>query len=140
MPFLLELVAYPLDAAGADTPEFARRKPDLVQRSALEFSKPRYKVDILKLEFPADLKWTQEFANGTFDGEQRIAVYTLSEARQMCRRLHEAAGVPWVILSAGVDIEEFLVQVDVTVDAGASGFLCGRVELTQQGQRWFAEY
>lgn len=126
MPFLLELVSYALDEESTDTPEFARRKPDLVIRSAAEFSKSEYKVDILKLEFPADLKWTREFANGTFDGRERQAVYTLNEAQEFCSRLNDATGAPWVILSAGVDIEEFLVQVDLATEAGASGFLCGR--------------
>jgi tagatose 1,6-diphosphate aldolase len=45
---------------------------------------------------------------------------------EFCRQLNEAAGSPWVILSAGVDIEEFLVQVEMACAAGASGFLCGR--------------
>jgi tagatose 1,6-diphosphate aldolase len=43
-----------------------------------------------------------------------------------CRELNEAAGRPWVILSGGVDISEFLVDLALAVDAGASGFLCGR--------------
>ncbi len=125
MPFLLELVSYALEE-GSGTAEFARKKPDLVIRSAAEFSKPRYKADILKLEFPADLKWTTEFSSGAFDGKERQAVYTMSEVREFCHKLNEATGLPWVILSAGVDIEEFVVQVDLATEAGASGFLCGR--------------
>ena len=126
MPFLLELVGYALEAGGADTSDYAGRKPDLVARSAAEFSKPEYRVDILKLEFPADLKWTKEYSGGAFDGKERQPVYALSQVRESCAQVNEAAGVPWVILSAGVDIEEFLVQVDLAVEAGASGFLCGR--------------
>ena len=34
--------------------------------------------------------------------------------------------MPWVILSGGVDIEEFLMQEGLAIEAGASGFLCGR--------------
>ena len=34
--------------------------------------------------------------------------------------------MPWVILSAGVGIAEFLVNVELASEAGASGFLCGR--------------
>ncbi len=126
MPFLLELVAYALEEEGTDTPEYARKKPDLVIRSAAEFSKPEYRVDILKLEFPADLKYAEEFSKGAFDGQERPAVYSLKDVREFCQRLNEAAGAPWVILSAGVDIEEFLVQVELAAEAGASGFLCGR--------------
>ena len=126
MPFLLELVSYALEEGGTSTEEFARKKPDLVIRSAREFSAPKYKVDVLKLEFPANLKRTREFCGGTFDGEERQAVYELSEVREFCRQLNGAAGMPWVILSAGVGIEEFLIQVELATEAGASGFLCGR--------------
>lgn len=126
IPFLLELVSYALEEESADTLEYARKKPDLVIRSATEFSKPQYNVDVLKLEFPADLKWTKEFCNGAFDSKERQAAYTLSDVRGYCRQLNEEAGVPWVILSAGVEIEEFLVQVDLVTEVGASGFLCGR--------------
>jgi tagatose 1,6-diphosphate aldolase len=72
------------------------------------------------------LKWTKEFCNGAFDDKEREAVYTLSEIRAFCEELNDTTGVPWVILSAGVAIEEFLVQVDLATAAGASGFLCGR--------------
>ena len=123
MPFLLELVTY---ARGEGAADFARNKPDLVTRSAAEFSGEEYGVDILKMEFPADLKWTREFGNGAFDGKEREGVYSLAEVRDLCGRLDQAAGMPWVILSAGVDIEEFLIQVDLSAEAGASGFLCGR--------------
>jgi tagatose 1,6-diphosphate aldolase len=126
MPFLLELVAYALEEASTNTDEYAKRKPDLVIRSAREFSASKYKVDVLKLEFPADLKRTKEFCGGAFDGQERQAVYQLSEVREFCRQLDEGAGMPWVILSAGVGIDEFLVQVELATEAGASGFLCGR--------------
>jgi tagatose 1,6-diphosphate aldolase len=126
MPFLLELVAYATDGEGTNRDEFAAQKPDLVIRSAREFSAPEYCVDVLKLEFPADLKRTKEFSAGAFDGSERTAVYELSDVRDFCAEVNGASGVPWVILSAGVGIEEFLIQVELAVEAGASGFLCGR--------------
>jgi tagatose 1,6-diphosphate aldolase len=125
LPFLLELVAYAIEEASTNTDEYAKRKPDLVIRSAREFSDPKYKVDVLKLEFPADLKRTKEFCGGAF-AQEREAVYQLSDVREFCRQLDEAARMPWVILSAGVTIDEFLVQVELATEAGASGFLCGR--------------
>ena len=126
MPFLLELVAYALEEASTNTDEYAKRKPDLVARSAREFSASKYGVDVLKLEFPADLKRTKEFCAGAFDGQERPAVYQLSDVRDFCGQLNDAAGMPWVILSAGVSINEFLAQVELATEAGASGFLCGR--------------
>src|SRR5262249_13601088 len=138
LPFLLELVAYPLNEPKSDSPEFARAKPDLVARSAREFSNPRYQVDILKLEFPADLKYSQEYRTGIFDGKEREAVYSLEEVRGFCEHVNDSSRRPWVILSAGVDIKEFVVSVDLACKAGASGFLCGRA-IWKESMQLFAD-
>ena len=126
LPYLLELVAYPLEEPGADSVEFALRKPELVRRSAEEFSKPEYGVDVLKLEFPGDLKYTREYRHAVFDGKERAEAYTVADLARACEELDSASALPWVILSAGVDIREFIVQVELASEAGASGFLCGR--------------
>jgi tagatose 1,6-diphosphate aldolase len=126
LPFLLETVAYAIEEPGTDSPAYARRKPELVRRSAEEFSDPKYGVDILKLEFPGELKYSREYCNGVFDGKDREPVYSLDDVRGFCKAVDDAAKIPWVILSAGVDIKEFLVDVDLACQAGASGFLCGR--------------
>jgi tagatose 1,6-diphosphate aldolase len=123
--FLLELVGYPLKGMAQDSTDFAKEKPTIVIRSAKEFSKPEYGVDILKLEFPAELKYTKEFA-GKFDKKERTPAYTLKEVEGFCKQVDEACLVPWVILSAGVDIDEFVENVKLAKAAGASGFLCGR--------------
>jgi len=123
--FLLELVTYPFEAA-SDSAQFAREKPGLVVEMTVEFSKPHYHVDILKLQFPAELKYADRFADGAFDNRKREAVYGIAEVEQFCREVHQAAAVPWVILSAGVDIQEFLENIRLACGAGASGFLCGR--------------
>ena len=44
------------------------------EEAAAEFSKDEYRVDILKLEFPGDLKFSRQFAAGAFDGKERPAV------------------------------------------------------------------
>ena len=126
IPFLLELMTYPIGEPAADTPEFARWRPQHTIASAREFSRDEYRADVLKLEFPADLKYAREFCAGTFDGRERPAVYTLAEVKEFCRLLNAAARRPWVILSGGVEIAEFLVSLELAADAGASGFLCGR--------------
>jgi tagatose 1,6-diphosphate aldolase len=126
LPFLLELLGYPLEEPAQDSPEYARRKPEIVIESAREFSKPEYGVDILKVEFPAELKYCYEFSRKLFDAAEREPVYDLSEVRTHCRALDAASAVPWVILSAGVGIDEFLVNMQLAAEAGASGFLCGR--------------
>lgn len=109
MPFLLEPVTY-------DTTP--REKPKLVVRVMEEFSKPIYKVDVLKVEFPA--------VAGTPE-------WTRDEAKAWYRAADDAAGVPYIYLSAGVGIAEFVGSLELAAEAGArfSGVLCGRA--TWQG-------
>ena len=123
LPFLLELVSYALEGT-AKSVAFAKQKPDLVIRSVEEFTDPSYKVDILKLEFPADLKYTADYQDTSFYAGD--SAYELAEVKEICQKLDETSTLPWVILSAGVDIEEFIENVDLAAGAGASGFLCGR--------------
>ncbi len=104
MPFLLEPVAY-------DTTP--RRKPELVARTMEEFSKPVYKVDVLKVEFPVVAgapEWTH------------------AEALEWYRAADRATTVPYIYLSAGVGIAEFVGSLELAAESGArwSGVLCGR--------------
>jgi tagatose 1,6-diphosphate aldolase len=126
IPFVLELLVYPLAGEDATSAAFARQKPEHVIESVRRYADPRFGVHLLKLEFPADLKRTREFASGAFDGVARESVYDLAEVEAQLRALDEAARVPWVILSAGVGPREFALNVELAVRAGASGFLAGR--------------
>jgi tagatose 1,6-diphosphate aldolase len=105
MPFLLEPVTYDC------TP---RRKPELIVRTMEEFAKPVYKVDVLKVEFPVVAgapEWTRAEA---------LEWYRVAD--------RAAAGVPYIYLSAGVGIAEFLGSLELAAESGAkwSGVLCGR--------------
>lgn len=132
IPFVLEIVAYERDERGKDSPEYARSKPEWVRESARIFSRPEFHADLLKLEFPADLRYVREFADGAFDGISREPVYTLTDVERFCCEVDAASAKPWVILSAGVGYEEFRENVRLACNAGASGFLCGRA-LWQEG-------
>src|SRR5262249_52445384 len=81
---------------------------------------------ILKLEFPAELKYCSELSHRLFDAREREPVYDVEAVRGQCRSLDEASAAPWGILSAGVGIGEFLVNVELASGAGARGVLCGR--------------
>jgi tagatose-1,6-bisphosphate aldolase len=65
--------------------------------------------DILKAEFPYDVSVTDEAAWA-----------------DACAELDAASGVPWVLLSGGVDDATFERQVAAACRAGASGVLVGR--------------
>jgi tagatose 1,6-diphosphate aldolase len=128
LPFVLEPVGYAFkdDESSVDSPEYAKKKPEIVIEIAREFSKREYGVDILKLEFPVNLKFAKEFHSGYFDKKEREEVYSIKDAEDACREITKTSTVPWVILSAGVDIDEFVYNVDIASNNGASGFLAGR--------------
>jgi tagatose 1,6-diphosphate aldolase len=108
IPFLVEPKTYPAKGEDTATTEFAARKPNLVIETSRQITS--LPIDVLKAEFPANLK------------------YETSRAKlfQFCRQLDKASQVPWVILSAGVDYETFRKEVEIACQAGASGFLGGR--------------
>jgi tagatose 1,6-diphosphate aldolase len=112
--FLVEPVSYPIEEGGASSKKFAEIKPGLVIETARQIT--ALPIDVLKAEFPADLKFEQD--EGKLLG--------------LCQELDRASRLPWVLLSAGVDFESFRKQVKIACKAGASGFLAGRA-LWQEG-------
>jgi tagatose 1,6-diphosphate aldolase len=108
IPFLVEPKTYLTKAEDAESSKFAARKPSLVIETASQITS--LPIDVLKAEFPADLKYETD----------------RSKLIKFCRQLDEASKVPWVILSAGVDYKSFRTEVEIACHAGASGFLGGR--------------
>jgi len=120
--FLVEPVSYPIEEkerinqGGTSSRKFAEIKPELVIETARQIT--ALPIDVLKAEFPADIKFEQ-------DGAKLLG---------LCQELNQASRLPWVLLSAGVDFESFRKQVKIACKAGASGFLAGRA-LWQEGVR-----
>jgi tagatose 1,6-diphosphate aldolase len=108
IPFLVEPITYAISENEQDPASFATRKTDLVVGSAHDLTP--LGVDVLKAEFPADLRYEQD--------EGRLLA--------ACQQLDEASQAPWILLSAGVSFDEFARQVKIACQAGASGFLGGR--------------
>ena len=106
LPVFLEPMSY---SARGDVPknsaEFARERPEIVIETARRLSQTG--ADALKLEFPVDIEYEDDW-------------------RTACLRLSQACAVPWVLLSAGVDFEQFKPQLQIACECGASGFLAGR--------------
>ena len=119
--FLVEPVSYPIEEerinqGGTSSRKFAEIKPELVIETARQIT--ALPIDVLKAEFPADIKFEQDEA----------------KLLGLCQELNQASRLPWVLLSAGVDFESFRKQVKIACKAGASGFLAGRA-LWQEGVR-----
>lgn len=123
LPFFLEFVGYDHEGGDEKGFEFASRKPEVVAESMREFSRDRYNVDVLKVEVPVNMK----FAAGSkaCDGQ---SAYSKEEALGHFRAAAEAAGRPFIYLSAGVSNEVFLESLEWAAEAGVSfsGVLCGR--------------
>lgn len=58
VPFFLELVSYG-EGRDDDSAEFAAVKPEVVARSMAEFSKPGYRVDVLKVGVPVNMAFVE---------------------------------------------------------------------------------
>jgi len=123
IPFFLEFVGY--DPKGGDEKgfEFAKLKPQVVIKSMEEFSKPQYKVDVLKVEVPINANFVE--GSSVFKGEK---AYTRAEALEHFRRGAQVAKKPFIYLSAGVGNAQFVESLNMAGEAGTdySGVLCGR--------------
>ena len=124
VPFFLELMSFSEEISDEKSFEFARIKPLKVKSAMLEFSKPPYGVDVLKVEFPVDIRYVGE----TKQNVGNPVAYDKSEALFHFTEAASAARVPFVYLSAGVSIEAFLESLALAIEARTpfSGVLCGR--------------
>jgi tagatose 1,6-diphosphate aldolase len=93
---VVETLVYRLD--DEDEGAFRSRRAELIQGGA-ELAE-RCGARHLKLEYPGD--------------------------RDACAAITAALGVPWALLSAGVDHDTFVAQLRDALAGGASGFIAGR--------------
>ncbi len=123
LPFFLEFVGYDPDGGNEKGLDYAMRKPEVVAESMREFSKDRYGVDVLKVEVPVNMA----FAEGSRACEG-VSAYSKAEALEHFRAAAEAAGRPFIYLSAGVTNEVFTESLEwaAEADVNFSGVLCGR--------------
>lgn len=122
IPYVLELLVYPfVHSAGhtADYVESPEKLPALVLDSVREFAKPEYGVDLFKLEAPLPGA-SLPAPDGSAAHQQ--AQQCFDDMGAICRE----AGIPWVMLSAGVTSEQFQRVMRYAYAAGANGFLAGR--------------
>jgi len=128
--YALEPIGYPLlsdelvDDKKAAMTRLAQRRPTIVLESAREFSNTLYYADILKLDFPVDLRFVAEYG-GFFDYGNDNYLYNSSQVAQICADLDHLCPIPWVIMSSGASSDEFVEYMRFAGEAGASGFICG---------------
>ncbi len=122
VPHFLEFIGYE-EGKDEKGQEYAPKKPEIVTESMAEFSKDRYRVDVLKVEVPVNLK----FVEGTrsFKGPK---VWTRPQALDAFKRAADVARRPFIYLSAGVSNDEFTEALELAAEADVNwcGVLCGR--------------
>jgi tagatose 1,6-diphosphate aldolase len=122
IPYVLELLVYPFPKSAGHTTDYVEapeKMPQLVLDSVREFAQPEYGVDLFKLESPLPGATLPARDGGT---AERRAQAWFDDMGAICR----AAGVPWVMLSAGVTPAQFVRVMEYAYAAGANGFLAGR--------------
>lgn len=120
LPFFLEIITYDNIIGDTSSKDFAKVKPHKVNEAIKEFTKPEYKVDVLKLEVPVNMKYVEGF------GEE--AIYTKEEAKIFFKEQSDFSSIPFIYLSAGVSAELFQNTLKFAKEAGCEfhGVLCGR--------------
>jgi tagatose 1,6-diphosphate aldolase len=89
----------------------------------VEFSKPQYKVDMLKVEVPVNAEYVE--GSSVYKGQK---AYTRQEALELFRKAADVATKPFIYLSAGVSNAQFIESLNMASESGTdySGVLCGR--------------
>lgn len=120
IPFFLEIITYDNNIPDSKSKEFAVVKPHKVNKAIEEFVKPRYNVDVLKLEVPVNMKYVEGY------GEE--FVYTKEEAASYFKEQSDLCSIPFIFLSAGVSTDLFLETLKFAHNSGSqfNGVLCGR--------------
>ncbi len=121
IPFFLEILSYDEKVTDTASVEYARLKPHKVIEAMKVFSAPRFGIDVLKVEVPLNMNYVEGFGGSEI-------LYTAEEAREWFALQEEAAGLPYIYLSAGVSADLFCRTLEFAKEAGAefSGVLCGR--------------
>ncbi|MDN3017436.1 tagatose-bisphosphate aldolase [Paenibacillus sp. BSR1-1] len=121
IPFFLEIVSYDAKNDDVKSKEYAKVKPHKVIEAMKEFSKPKYHVDVLKVEVPVDMKFVEGYTEGEI-------VYSKEEAASFFKEQSEATELPFIFLSAGVSAKLFQETLKFAKESGSTfnGVLCGR--------------
>lgn len=124
IPFFLEFVGYPTGNEDEKGIEFAKKKPEIVKKSMEEYSKDRYRVDVLKVEVPVNMK----FVKGARSNKDGQVAYDREQAKDLFRKAAAVTKKPFIYLSAGVSDDEFRESLELAAEAGVAynGVLCGR--------------
>jgi tagatose 1,6-diphosphate aldolase len=118
IPFVLELLVYPLAGDNGQTKEYVEmraKRAEHVLTSVETYAAPDYGVDLFKLESPIPAPDVPGVGNASWE-----------ETQALFDEMGRLAGIPWVMLSAGASMDDFRRILTHACRAGASGYLAGR--------------
>lgn len=123
--FFLEPYTYSDSIPDEKSLGYARVKPHKVLGTMRDFSEPRFRVDVLKVEVPVNMKYVQgtsAHAPGT------PYAHTHAEAIAAFQAAAAVTSLPFIYLSAGVSDALFRETLQLALESGVpfSGVLCGR--------------
>ncbi len=123
IPFFLEPLVYD-NVYQEQSLDFARLKPVYVRQTIEEFTRTRYGIDMLKVEVPVNVAYlsgSRAYKGGEAAYDQHAAIEYFQAAAQ-------AATLPFIYLSGGVDDVVFRETLELAAEANVafSGVLCGR--------------
>lgn len=128
IPFVFELLVYPLASDHEQTRDYIEMKgkhPQRVLDSVRAFADPKFGVDVFKLESP--------LAAAEVPG---VGAPGWEDAQRWFDAVGDAAGRPWVMLSAGAGMDDFRRILTHAYRAGASGYLAGRAIWSKAFERF----
>jgi len=108
IPLVVEPIWYPIAGEDVDSAGWQLARVEGIISSAIEADE--IGLEMLKIEFPGGVRTEKE----------------QEAAAAACARIDAATSSPWVILSAGVGLEDFASQLTIACKSGASGYMAGR--------------
>ncbi len=112
--FIFEVLPYPLP--GESESEYAAKLRDLSLHIAADFADPGFHIDLYKLAIPAAAERVKEWGGKD---------YALDDLEADMRE-YSKLPAPWLLLSGGMNTDQFVQVFEYALNAGARGYLAGR--------------
>ena len=128
LEYCLEPCSYPIQESTHESTESDRvealERPRITVELAREFGRPEYKATVLKLDFPADLRYASGFESWPWF--RNPPIYSTADIHEWCKQISGATSIPWTIMSSGASQSEFTQQLRIALRGGAAGYMCGQ--------------
>lgn len=112
--FIFEVLPYPLP--GEDAATYNAKLREMSLEIAAAFADPGFHIDLYKLAIPGSAELVKEWGG---------SAYSLDDLEADMRE-YSKLPAPWLLLSGGLNTDQFVDAFDCAAGAGARGYLAGR--------------